>query len=131
MGSFERDFADAVVGARRDLDQEEKDLRQGLDRGQGQGHGRGKRAVWVVVFSPTGCDAMVRVLEQQGQEQTQKQGGKRLEGVFVATIGPTTRDHLSRKLGFEVDVCAERPSQEGVGEGIERFMERWRGTSSM
>ncbi|KAJ5125311.1 hypothetical protein N7526_007488 [Penicillium atrosanguineum] len=43
--------------------------------------------------------------------------------VFVATIGPTTRDHL-RGLGFEPHVCAEKPSPEGVGEGIKRFMEQ-------
>ncbi|PLB50184.1 tetrapyrrole biosynthesis, uroporphyrinogen III synthase [Aspergillus steynii IBT 23096] len=118
MGSFEREFGEAVGAARGYLD--------------GDADGQGKRAVWVVVFSPTGCDAMVRVLEKQRQRGGQGEeegGGKRLEGIFVATIGPTTRDHL-RKLGFEVDVCAERPSQEGVGEGIERFMDKWRGSSS-
>ncbi|KAE8355368.1 tetrapyrrole biosynthesis, uroporphyrinogen III synthase [Aspergillus coremiiformis] len=75
-----------------------------------------ERAVWVVVFSPTGCDAMLRVLKGLAD------GERR---VFIATIGPTTRDHL-RKYGFEADVCAEKPSQEGVGMGIERFMEHWR-----
>ncbi|KAF5860183.1 hypothetical protein ETB97_001888 [Aspergillus alliaceus] len=75
-----------------------------------------ERAIWVVVFSPTGCDAMLRVLKALG-------GGKRR--VFIATIGPTTRDHL-RKYEFEADVCAEKPSQEGVGMGIEKFMENWR-----
>ncbi|KAE8319965.1 tetrapyrrole biosynthesis, uroporphyrinogen III synthase [Aspergillus transmontanensis] len=76
-----------------------------------------ERAVWVVVFSPTGCDAMVRVLKGLGD------GERR---VFVATIGPTTRDHLKNKYGFEADVCAEKPSQEGVGMGIVEFMENWR-----
>lgn len=68
--------------------------------------------VWVVVFSPTGCEAMLRVLRQ-------------IEGkkVFVATIGPTTRDHLRTVFGFEPHVCAEKPSSEGVGEGIRRFMD--------
>lgn len=71
--------------------------------------------VWVVVFSPTGCEAMLRVLRQLRQVE-----GKE---VFVATIGPTTRDHLREVFGFEPHVCAERPSSEGVGEGIRRFMD--------
>ncbi|KAL5334730.1 tetrapyrrole biosynthesis, uroporphyrinogen III synthase [Aspergillus crustosus] len=72
--------------------------------------------IWVIVFSPTGCDAMVRVL---GRERVKSDGQKR---VFVATIGPTTRDHLVKECGFEPDVCAEKPSPEGVREGIAEFM---------
>ncbi|KAI9932726.1 hypothetical protein ASPWEDRAFT_22493 [Aspergillus wentii DTO 134E9] len=105
MGSFEGDFEAAVAAGGDYL---------GVDEG---------RVMWVVVFSPTGCDAMLRVLGLLG-------GGKVLGGegrrVFVATIGPTTRDHLRGKYGFEPDVCAEKPSQEGVGRGIEEFMETWR-----
>jgi uroporphyrinogen-III synthase len=82
--------------------------------------------VWVVVFSPTGCEAMLRVLEVgpfagSGTGAGDKglgAGGK----VFVATIGPTTRDYLREKFGFEAHVCAARPNPEGVLEGIERFM---------
>ena len=83
--------------------------------------GRGRRKIWVVVFSPTGCDAMIRVLDLT-------EGSKRREGFLVATIGPTTRDHLWKKYGVKADVCAERPSEEGVYEGIERFT-RERGLS--
>jgi len=86
--------------------------------------GGGEKVMWVVIFSPTGCDAMLRVL---GLDSANDNGngvlvapGKR---VFVATIGPTTRDHLRLNYGFEAHVCAEKPSQEGVGGGIERFME--------
>jgi uroporphyrinogen-III synthase len=53
------------------------------------------------------------------------EGGEE-RSVFVATIGPTTRDHLRKEYGFVADVCAEKPSQEGVALGIERFMEEWR-----
>ncbi|KAJ5503910.1 Tetrapyrrole biosynthesis uroporphyrinogen III synthase [Penicillium fimorum] len=94
MGSFEGDFEDVV--------------------------GRAEGDVWVVVFSPTGCEAMLRVLGLgpfAGSET-----GKRKGNVFVATIGPTTRDHLREKFGFEAHVCAPKPSPEGVLEGIEAFM---------
>ncbi|KAL4875820.1 tetrapyrrole biosynthesis, uroporphyrinogen III synthase [Aspergillus karnatakaensis] len=77
-----------------------------------------EEVIWVVVFSPTGCDAMVRVLRREREK------GKAGRTVFVATIGPTTRDHLVKECGFEPDVCAERPSPEGVGEGIRHFMMR-------
>lgn len=77
--------------------------------------------IWVVVFSPTGCDAMVRVLRQKEARIT-GENGKGARKVFVATIGPTTRDHLVKEYGFEPDVCAAKPSPEGVGAGIEEFM---------
>ncbi|GLA59998.1 hypothetical protein AtubIFM54640_011423 [Aspergillus tubingensis] len=89
--------------------------------------GRG-RVVWTVVFSPTGCEGMLRGLGYLGKEDGSGSGWGKVDGdgerrrFFVATIGPTTRDYLRREFGFEADVCAERPSPEGVGEGIERFM---------
>ncbi|KAL6239119.1 hypothetical protein BDW75DRAFT_227469 [Aspergillus navahoensis] len=76
--------------------------------------------IWIVVFSPTGCDAMVRVLRREGERFGE--GAQRR--VFVATIGPTTRDHLVKECGFEPDVCAAKPSPEGVGAGIDEFMRR-------
>jgi uroporphyrinogen-III synthase len=96
MESFEGDFADVV--------------------------GRSDGAVWVVVLSPTGCEAMLRVLGLGPFAGTGSGDGTRQ--VFVATIGPTTRDHLREKLGFEAHVCAPKPSPEGVLEGIEKFMGR-------
>ncbi|KAJ5941919.1 Tetrapyrrole biosynthesis uroporphyrinogen III synthase [Penicillium verrucosum] len=97
MESFEGDFADVV--------------------------GRSAGDVWVVVFSPTGCEAMLRVLGLGPFAGTGDGtgNGKGTGRVFVATIGPTTRDHLREKFGFEAHVCAPKPSPEGVLEGIEKF----------
>lgn len=110
----------------------------------------------MVVFSPTGCEGMLRALgrlrvdaegegEGEGEvgkeevgEGVGKQGGckegeegegvrkeeekEERKQVFIATIGPTTRDYLLEKFGVEADVCAEVPSPEGVEVGIRRFM---------
>jgi len=86
-----------------------------------------KEVVWIVVFSPTGCEVMLRNLDLldektgRAKRRCQTSGGRRY---YVATIGPTTRDYLRKTFGFEPDVCAEKPSPEGVGEGIEKFMSR-------
>ncbi|OBT55329.1 hypothetical protein VE04_03946 [Pseudogymnoascus sp. 24MN13] len=86
---------------------------------------------WVVVFSPTGCEAALRELglldEDTGRVKTGERGGgcgirRGRRQTYVATIGPTTRDYLRREFGFEADVCAVVPRQEGVGEAIGRFM---------
>ena len=74
---------------------------------------------WVVVFSPTGCEATLRKLGFLD-------GGARDGKTFLATIGPTTRNHLLETLGFEPDVCAETPSPEGVLKGITDFQLRRR-----
>ncbi|KAJ5777670.1 Tetrapyrrole biosynthesis uroporphyrinogen III synthase [Penicillium odoratum] len=76
---------------------------------------------WVVVFSPSGCEAMLRVLKLGPFAGDEDGGGERR--LFVATIGPTTRDYLKNMFGFEADVCAEKPSPEGVVEGIRRFVD--------
>ncbi|OLN94358.1 Uroporphyrinogen-III synthase [Colletotrichum chlorophyti] len=80
-------------------------------------------ARWVVVFSPTGCDGMLRGLgmldETTGKVRKEDMAGRR---TFVATIGPTTRDYLRRIFDFEPDVCADEPSPEGVKRGILQFM---------
>ncbi|OJD15813.1 hypothetical protein AJ78_03955 [Emergomyces pasteurianus Ep9510] len=102
-----------------------------------------ERAMWVVVFSPTGCDAMLRTLgvipgnEGQGREggnvsssaangEEKEKKTRRIENAlrdcYIATIGSTTRDHLRERYGVEPDVCAEIPSPEGVGKGIEKFL---------
>lgn len=80
---------------------------------------------WIVVFSPTGCASMLRVLgwlDVTTGKTYWKSSPKEGRKVHVACIGPTTKEYLEREFGFEVDVCAEKPSPEGVGEGIERFM---------
>ncbi|CAJ2508580.1 Uu.00g136060.m01.CDS01 [Anthostomella pinea] len=78
---------------------------------------------WVVVFSPTGCDSMLRGLGMldEGTGKARSLPGKRT--TYIATIGPTTRDYLKRTFDYEPDVCAEKPSPEGVWEGITSFKE--------
>ena len=81
---------------------------------------------WVVVFSPTGCEAMLRALGMLDGETGKvskaylSSAGERR--TFIATIGPTTRDYLKNEFGYEPDVCAETPSPDGVQEGILSFM---------
>lgn len=118
VGGFEGEFGRVLAGLVRGSSRPTGD-------GDGDGDGRGV-VVWVVVFSPTGCDAMVRVLKRE-VERGDAGGEERGKGrrIFVATIGPTTRDHLVRQCGFEPDVCAAKPSPEGVGAGIEEFMRGW------
>jgi uroporphyrinogen-III synthase len=81
---------------------------------------------WVVVFSPTGCDTMLAVLglldETTGKVRRMEDAHARQ--VFVATIGPTTREYLQRTFDFEPDVCAVEPSPEGVRNGILEFMKK-------
>ncbi|EHK23250.1 uncharacterized protein TRIVIDRAFT_74215 [Trichoderma virens Gv29-8] len=78
---------------------------------------------WAVVFSPTGCDSMLRGLGVLDPE-TGKFSGRRDEGTYVATIGPTTRTHLVKNFDFEPDVCAETPTPEGILEGIVAFQKK-------
>jgi uroporphyrinogen-III synthase len=85
----------------------------------------GGGVVWVVVFSPTGCEAMLRVLgfgpfaSGDGARIRTGNGNGR---VFVATIGPTTRDFLRQEFGFEPHVCAAKPTPQGILEGIQGFV---------
>ncbi|KAF7190897.1 Uroporphyrinogen-III synthase [Pseudocercospora fuligena] len=78
---------------------------------------------WVVVFSPQGCEAMLSALGWLDEKSGKYSSGRReiMSGPVatrIATIGPTTRDFLQTQFGFEPDVCAEKPSPEGVAEGI-------------
>jgi uroporphyrinogen-III synthase len=79
---------------------------------------------WVVVFSPTGCEAMLRSLDLLDPETGKAKACQSLsrKNTYIATIGPTTRDFLRNKFGFEPDVCASKPSPEGVEEGIRNFL---------
>jgi uroporphyrinogen-III synthase len=82
---------------------------------------------WIVVFSPTGCDSMLRGVGFIFDEKTGKpfKGADkaRTAGVvtYIATIGPTTRDYLTRTFGIEPDVCALTPSPEGIWQAITSF----------
>ena len=61
--------------------------------------------------------------EQQEDDSADAGGATTDETKFVvATIGPTTRDYLIDRFGFEPDVCAKRPSPEGVCEEIKAFL---------
>ncbi len=43
--------------------------------------------------------------------------------IYLATIGPTTRDHMIDTHGVHPHVVAPRPSPEGVAEGIDQFIQ--------
>ncbi|KAI0597133.1 tetrapyrrole biosynthesis, uroporphyrinogen III synthase [Biscogniauxia sp. FL1348] len=77
---------------------------------------------WVVVFSPTGCDSMLSglgMLDEQTGKVKSPAGKKRT--TYIATIGPTTRSYLKKTFDYEPDVCSEKPSPEGVWDGITNF----------
>ncbi|KAI1385239.1 tetrapyrrole biosynthesis, uroporphyrinogen III synthase [Hypoxylon trugodes] len=84
-----------------------------------------RRSRWVVVFSPTGCDSMLRGLGML-DDKTGKAIPKTQErsSTFIATIGPTTRNFLKRTFDYNPDVCSEKPSPEGVWQSITEFIER-------
>lgn len=92
----------------------EPELKRTLERLSESG-----RVVWIAVFSPAGCDALVRTV----RAFTEGGGGSGKE-VRVGTIGPTTRDYLRDKYGFNAHVCADKPSPEGLGEAINAYMVR-------
>lgn len=77
---------------------------------------------WVVVFSPTGCKAMLESLDILDEETGKLKYNATPRKTLIATIGPTTRDYLLNDFGFSPDVCAEKPSPEGVANGIKSYM---------
>lgn len=77
---------------------------------------------WVVVFSPTAGEAMLRGLGWLNKASGKARVGEPVGKTFVACIGPTTRDYLVQEFRFEPDVVAKKPSPQGVKEGIETFM---------
>ncbi|KAI2622679.1 tetrapyrrole biosynthesis, uroporphyrinogen III synthase [Hypomontagnella submonticulosa] len=78
---------------------------------------------WVVVFSPTGCDSMLKGLgmldSSTGKVNTET--AETVPETRISTIGPTTRNYLMRTFDYKPDVCAEKPSPEGVWQGIVDF----------
>lgn len=124
MPSFQQDFARTVDGYAGD------GRANGVD-------GIIPVVVVVVVFSPQGCESLLKSLgyiDERGQLTSRGRNrwplrasdGQHLDAdslqFVIATIGPTTRDHLKRRFDFEADVCASKPSPEGVGEGIKSFL---------
>ena len=84
----------------------------------------GRKCQWIVVFSPTGCQAM---LESLGLLDVETGKAKKIasgRNVLILTIGPTTRDYLMNEFDFVPDVVAEKPSPEGIAEGIRAFLKQ-------
>ncbi|KAL8952490.1 MAG: hypothetical protein Q9222_001593 [Ikaeria aurantiellina] len=84
---------------------------------------------WIVIFSPAGGEDVLRALGLLDEvfriaHSAEKPCWGRDRKTFLASIGPTTRDYMKKIFKFEVDVCAEVPSPEGVGGAIAGFMER-------
>ncbi|KAL8634408.1 MAG: hypothetical protein Q9228_007997, partial [Teloschistes exilis] len=81
---------------------------------------------WIVIFSPTGGESLLRALGLLVPESSKVRGADDPCWVdrktFIASIGPTTSDYMKDNFGFEVDVCAAKPRPEGVRQGIEGFM---------
>ncbi|EZF28989.1 hypothetical protein H109_06078 [Trichophyton interdigitale MR816] len=129
MESFGQDFVAA-------LEKEEQASKANISAGKMSPH---KQLIWVVVFSPSGCKVMLQHLglleEDQPGEHTssvQPPGKNRTSSRWprfdcrIATIGPTTRDHLVSNFAVQPDVCAEKPSPDGLWEGIEPIIEEWK-----
>lgn len=85
---------------------------------------RGFRRQWIVVFSPSGCQAMLESLYLLDAETGRAKASTGQRDILIATIGPTTRDFLIQQFGFIPDVCAEKPTPEGIAEGIKDFLEK-------
>jgi uroporphyrinogen-III synthase len=127
MASFQGDFTARLKAARKN----------------------GQNTVVVVVFSPQGCEAMLRSLgyiddqraltasarqrwsdsaatldddHQPEQPSETPPATQQRPRYVIATIGPTTRDHLRNQYSFEPDVCAAKPSPQGVGSGVVDFL---------
>ncbi|KAI5296105.1 hypothetical protein KEM52_005636 [Ascosphaera acerosa] len=87
--------------------------------------------IWVVVFSPTGCEQMLRILRKGPYEHAETEGSddaadrqqNASKRCFIATIGPTTRDFLANRYGVVADVCADAPTPDAIQRGIDAFME--------
>ncbi|VUC23649.1 unnamed protein product [Clonostachys rosea] len=80
------------------------------------------RERWVVVFSPTGCDSMLRGMGLLGEDGKVAGAAASRDGkTYVATIGPTTKQHLESNFDFSPDVSAETPSPEGILQAIASY----------
>lgn len=86
-----------------------------------------ERIRWVVIFSPTGCEAALRalgILEPEIKKARAKEDYVQSRGhTYVATIGPTTRDYLIKEYDYTPDVVCKKPSPEGISEAITAYMD--------
>lgn len=76
---------------------------------------------WVVVFSPTGCQAMLDSLGLLDADTGRVKPAVSPKRTLIATIGPTTRDYLQNNFGFYPQVCADAPSPEGIAHGVRNY----------
>lgn len=79
------------------------------------------RSRWIIIFSPTGCDTVLRELGLLDESTDGAAHGERDGKTFIATIGPTTRQHLVDAFRFEPDFWSRTPSPEGIIQGIINF----------
>lgn len=84
----------------------------------------GSTRQWIVVFSPTGCRAMLESLDLLDVETGKAKLTTGSRDLLIVTIGPTTRDYLINEFHFTPDVVAEKPSPEGIAEGIRGYLEQ-------
>lgn len=82
-----------------------------------------RSTVWLVVFSPAGCESMLKAIGFLDADGNVRPDNKQAEHILVATIGPTTRDCL-KGFGFAPHVCAEQPSPDGVLQAIAQYYDR-------
>ena len=86
-----------------------------------------ERIRWVVIFSPTGCEAALRalgILDPETKKARAKDDYVKSRGhTYVATIGPTTRDYLMKEYNYTPDVVCKKPSPEGISEAITAYMD--------
>ncbi|EPS45737.1 hypothetical protein H072_113 [Dactylellina haptotyla CBS 200.50] len=65
---------------------------------------------WIVVFSPTGTDAALKVANEKGENEKVK--------YKVCTIGPTTSDFLWQAFKRKPDAMAKIPSPQGLMDAV-------------
>lgn len=102
-------------------DQENEEEKEEKEKGEEE------RVRWIVVFSTQGSREILTGLGWLDEMTGRLKKGfdmHRRRWTFVASIGGTTAGCFEEEFGFTVDVVAERPSPEGVREGIEAFMRR-------
>ncbi|KAL9038570.1 MAG: hypothetical protein Q9214_005226 [Letrouitia sp. 1 TL-2023] len=82
---------------------------------------------WLVIFSPTAGGQLLSALGWLNEATNRIHGSQhdcwKDRTTFVASIGPTLEEYMRKEFGYEVDVCAAKPSPQEVSKGIEQFMQ--------